>query len=182
MQLRKTSPCWSPAVWCDAHGIRKPSICMLRCPCALDPPMVGCVPRCGPAGGSPGRRSEMQVMFAVRMRLGQSRSGPASTCIEDLRVRTSSVAARSTRPPRSYRVRHRIWELRLPPQERRELCQAPDTRMWLNARKLEDETLSVFAGKHTVGKVECLAFQRTNPRLLNPTTRPSGPPTWNSGR
>ena len=97
-------------------------------------------------------------------------------------VRTSSVAARSTRPPRSYRVRHRIWELRLPPQERRELCQAPDTRMWLNARKLEDETFSVFAGKHTVGKVECLAFQRTNPRLLNPTTRPSGPPTWNSGR
>ena len=79
---------------------------------------------------------------------GRSRSGPAWTCIEDLRVRTSSVAARSSaRPPRSYRVRHRIWELRLPPQERRELCQAPDTRMWLNARKLEDETFSVFAGK-----------------------------------
>ena len=121
------------------------------------------------------RRSEMQVMFAVRMRLGQSLSGPASTCIEDPRVRTSSVAARSARPPRSYRVRHRRLELWTPPQERRGLCQAPDTRMWLNARKVEDETSSIFARKHTVGKVECLAFQRAIPNLLNPTTRPSGP-------
>ena len=121
------------------------------------------------------RRSEMQVMFAVRMRLGRSRSGPAWTCIEDLRVRTSSVAARSARPPRSYRVRHRRLELWTPPQERRGLCQAPDTRMWLNARKVEDETSSVFARKHSVGKVECLAFQRAIPNLLNPTTRPSGP-------
>ena len=54
-QFRKTSPCWSPAVGCDTHRTRKPSICMLRCPCALDPPMVGRVPRCGPAGGSPVR-------------------------------------------------------------------------------------------------------------------------------
>ena len=53
--------------------------------------------------------------------------------------------------------------------------QAPDTRMWLNARKVEDETSSVFARKHTFGKVECLAFQRAIPNLLNPTTRPSGP-------
>jgi hypothetical protein len=46
--------------------------------------------------------SEMQVTcLPVRMRLGQSRSGPAWTCIEDLRVRTSSVAVRSARPPRS---------------------------------------------------------------------------------
>ena len=56
-------------------------------------------------------------MFAVRMRFGRSRSGPAWTCIEDLRVRTSSVAARSARPPRSYRVRHRRLELWTPPQE-----------------------------------------------------------------
>ena len=112
-------------------------------------------------------------MFAVRMRLGRSRSGPAWTCIEDLRVRTSSVAARSARPPRSYRVRHRRLELWTPPQERRGLCQAPDTRMWLNARKVEDETSSIFARKHTVGKVDCLAFQRAIPNLLNPTTRPS---------
>ena len=125
------------------------------------------------------RRSEMQVAFAVRMHLGRSRSGPrAWTCIDSkicLRVRTSSVAARSARPPRSYRVRHRRWELWLPPQERRGLCQAPDTRMWLNARKVEDETSSVFARKHPVGKVECLAFQRAIPNLLNPTTGPSGP-------
>ena len=95
------------------------------------------------------RRSEMQVMFAVRMRLGQSRSGPASTCIEDLRVRTSSVAARSTRPPRSYRVRHQSWELWLPPQERRGLCQAPDTRMWLNAQKVDALNLPTLpVGQH----------------------------------
>ena len=36
-----------------------------------------------------------------------------------------------------------------PPQERRGLCQAPDTRMWLNAQQVEDETSSVFARKHT---------------------------------
>ena len=47
--------------------------------------------------------------------------------------------------------------------------------MWLNARKVEDETSSVFARKHPVGKVECLAFQRAIPNLLNPATRPSGP-------
>ena len=105
------------------------------------------------------RRSEMQDRFAVRVRLGQSLSGPASTCIEDPRVRTGSVAARSARPPRSYRVRHRRLELWTPPQERRGLCQAPDTRMWLNARKVEDETCSVFARKHTVGKVDTLPFR-----------------------
>ena len=125
------------------------------------------------------RRSEMQVMFAVRMRLGQSRSGPASTYIEDLRVLTSSVAL-SPRAAHGLHahtawVRHQIWELWLPPQERRGLCQAPDTRMWLNAQKVEVETSSVFARKHTVGKLDSLAFQRTNPRLLNPTRRPSGP-------
>ena len=45
-------------------------------------------------------------------------------------------------------------------QERRGLCQAPDTRMWLNARKVEAGTSSVFARKHTVGngKVDTLPF------------------------
>ena len=99
-------------------------------------------------------------MFAVRMRLGQSRSGPASTCIEDPRVRTSSVAARSARPPRSYRVRHRRLELWTSSQERRGLCQAPDTRMWLNARKVEDGTSSVFARGYDTDTV---TLQRTEP-------------------
>ena len=31
--------------------------------------------------------------------------------------------------------------------------------MWLNARKVEDETCSVFARKHTVGKVDTLPFR-----------------------
>ena len=106
------------------------------------------------------RRSEMQIMCLPYAKdLGRSRSGPVSTCIEDPRVRTGSVAARSARPPRSYRVRHRRLELWTSSQERRGLCQAPDTRMWLNARKVEVGTSSVFARKHTVGKVDTLPFR-----------------------
>ena len=55
------------------------------------------------------RRSEMQDMFAVRMRLGQSLSRPASTCIEDPRVRTSSVASRSARSERIPRCAIGGW-------------------------------------------------------------------------
>jgi len=102
--------------------------------------------------------------------------------IEDLRVRTSSVVARSARPPHSYRVRHRRLESCGPRAAgATRLCQAPDTRMWLivNARKVEDETSSVFSRKAKHPErwkgIECLAFQRTIPNLLNPTTRPSGP-------
>ena len=43
-----------------------------------------------------------------------------------------------------------------PLQERRGLCQAPDTRMWLNAQKVDDGTSSIFARKHTVRKVDAL--------------------------
>ena len=46
---------------------------------------------------SPRCRSCLPI--AVRMRLGRSRSGPAWTCIEDLRVRTGSVAARRADAP-----------------------------------------------------------------------------------
>ena len=92
------------------------------------------------------------------VRLGRSRSGPASTCIEDPRVRSSSVATRSARPPRSYRVRHRRLELWTSSQERRGLCQAPDTRMWLNARKRRRrETLPQFSpasGKHSAAPMK----------------------------
>jgi len=41
----------------------------------------------------------------------------------------------------------------------RAVSSACDTRMWLNARKVEDETSSVFARKHTVGKVDTLPFR-----------------------
>jgi hypothetical protein len=63
----------------------------------------------------------------------------------------------------------------------RSLCQAPDTgkdvAMWLNARTKRRRRYfffsSVFARKHPIGKVECLAFhERAIPSLLNPTTRP----------
>eukprot|EP00964_Phaeocystis_antarctica_P011159 scaffold6137_cov35-Phaeocystis_antarctica.AAC.2 len=61
LQLRKTSPSWSPAVWSSTHGIRKPSICMLCGPThfgqthGVQPYHV---PMSGPAGGSPVRDAE----------------------------------------------------------------------------------------------------------------------------
>jgi hypothetical protein len=117
----------------------------------------------------------------------RSRSGPAWTCIEDLRVRTSSaVAARSAHTASTLipRVRHQGWSwLWTPPQERRGLCQAPDTRMWLNARKVEGETSSdLFSPASTPGwkgRVSSFPtrYPEPIPNLLNPTrgTRPSGP-------
>ena len=56
----------------------------------------------------------------------------------------------------------------------RSLCQAPDTgkdvAMWLNARAKRRRRYfffsSVFARKHPIGKVECLAFQRAIARVF----------------
>ena len=98
-------------------------------------------------------------MFAVRVRLVRSSLGPASTCIEDPRVRTSSVASRSARSERSYRVRHRRLESWTSSQERRGLCQAPDTTSASRAQKVEDGTSSPFARKHTARKLEGLPFR-----------------------
>jgi hypothetical protein len=98
-------------------------------------------------------------MFAVRVRLVRSSLGPASTCIEDPRVRTSSVASRSARSERSYRVRHRRLESWTSSQERRGLCQAPDTTSASRAQKVEDGTSSLFARKHTARKLEGLPFR-----------------------
>ena len=89
-------------------------------------------------------------------------------------------------------MRHRRLELWTSSQERRGLCQAPDTtcqatRMWLNARnqiksRPRDLTSSLSAGIPASTPLErwtreCLAFQSMHypVRLLNPTTRPSGP-------
>ena len=110
------------------------------------------------------RRSEMQVMFAVRMRLGRSRSGPAWTCIEDLRVRTRSVAARSARPPRSYRVRHRRLESWTSSQDRRGLCQAPDTTSASRAQKVEERGLRLaLAGSMTPASTALCYEQNEKP-------------------
>ena len=86
------------------------------------------------------------------VRLGRSRSGPASTCIEDPRVRTARAqsprAAHGLHRTLSYRVPNRSdggWSV---VEERQGFCVKPDTRMWLNAQKVEDETSSVFARKH----------------------------------
>ena len=105
------------------------------------------------------RRSEMKVMFAVRVRLVRSSLGPASTCIEDLRERTGSAASCSARPQQSYRVRHRRLESWTSSQERRGLCQAPDTTSASRAQKVEDGTSSPFARKHTARKLEGLPFR-----------------------
>jgi len=83
-------------------------------------------------------------MFAVRVRLVRSSLGPASTCIEDLRVRTGSAASCSARPQQSYRVRHRRLE------------------SWTSAsraQKVEDGTSSLFARKYTARKLEGLSFR-----------------------
>ena len=87
-----------------------------------------------------GPRTEVHTIFAVRVLVVRTQHELSASCIEPSGMRTGSVAARSARPPRSYRVRHRRLELWTSSQERRGLCQAPDTRMWLNARKVEDET------------------------------------------
>jgi hypothetical protein len=145
-----------PGVWSDtrtAHANRH--VCMhapliLRFglthgkPC---PQVTGVVRRAA-------RRSEMKVMFAVRVRLVRSSLGPASTCIEDLRERTGSAASCSARPQQSYRVRHRRLESWTSSQERRGLCQAPDTTSASRAQKVEDGTSSLFARKHTARKLE----------------------------
>ena len=68
-------------------------------------------------------------MFAVRVRVVRTQHELSASCIEPSGVRTGSVAARSARSPRSYRVPNRSLESWTPPQERRGLCQAPDTRM-----------------------------------------------------
>ena len=98
-------------------------------------------------------------MFAVRVRLVRSSLGPASTCIEDLRERTSSVASCSARPQQSYHVCHRRLESWTSSQERRGLCQAPDTTSASRAQKVEDGTSSVSARKHTARKLEGLPFR-----------------------
>ena len=95
-----------------------------------------CPARCGPAGGLSVRGTHH--VCRTRVRLVRSSLGPASTCIEDPRVRTSSVASRSARSERSYRVRHRRLESWTSSQERRGLCQAPDTTSASRAQKVED--------------------------------------------
>ena len=99
-------------------------------------------------------------MFAVRMRLGHSVWVGASTDLyrRSARAHELQLSRRAQRTATTLidRVRYRRWELWLPLQERRGLCQASDTRMPLNAPKVEDERLPLFffARKHTVGKIE----------------------------
>jgi hypothetical protein len=127
LQPRKTSPCWSPAVWCDTHGTRKETVNLYapltpRFGLTVSPGVVDRVLRCDPAGGSPVRDAGHVCRTHA---LGRSRSGAGQhglVSFEDLRVRTSSVAARSARPPRSYRVRYRRLELCGPRRRSDEGC------------------------------------------------------------
>jgi hypothetical protein len=90
--------------------------------------------------------------------------------------RRHGVAARSARPPRSYRMRHRRLELWTPPQE-------PATRAVSSARhkdvaqcsKSRRRDLVYFCLQAHGWKGRVYSFPSTIPRLLNPTTRPSGP-------
>jgi hypothetical protein len=88
----------------------------------------------------------------------------------------SRRAQRTSSTRSQYRVRHRRLELWTPPQERRGLCQAPDTRMWLNARNVEDETSSIFARKEAPrwkGRVSSFPTRYPEPSESNHTS--SGP-------
>ena len=109
-------------------------------------------------------RSEMKVMFAVRVRLVRSSLGPASTCIEDLRERTGSAAACSARPQQSYRVRHRRLESWTSSQDRRGLCQAPDTTSASRAQKVEERGLRLaLAGSMTPASTALCYEQNEKP-------------------
>eukprot|EP00964_Phaeocystis_antarctica_P039684 scaffold22692_cov33-Phaeocystis_antarctica.AAC.2 len=62
-----------------------------------------------------------------------------------------------------------VWT---PSQERRGLCQEPDTALGQN---LSCGILSVSVADFCRRLIDGLSFQRTKPRRLNPTMRPQGP-------
>ena len=108
------------------------------------------------------RRSEMQDMFAVQHACVRSVTIRASIDLHRRSTRAqelSRLAHGSARSERLYRVRHRRLESWTPSQERRGLCQEPDTTSASNAQKVDDGTLSVFGPKHTVGKVDALPYR-----------------------
>jgi hypothetical protein len=92
-------------------------------------------------------------------------------------VRTSSVAARSARPPHAHNTACAIGGWSCGPRRRSdEGCAKRLTQGCGSTLETSKTRLRLFspARKHRVGKVECLAFQRAIPNLLNPTTS-SGP-------
>ena len=127
LQLRNTSPCWSPGVWSDTHGTRKETVNLyapltLRFGLTHGRPCTQVWSGGRLAGPTPVRSDDAgHVCRTHALRSVYTRSGPAWTCIEDLRVRTNSVTARSARPPRSYTALAPS-EVGVPPQERRGLC------------------------------------------------------------
>ena len=84
------------------------------------------------------RRSEMQVMFAVRMRLGQSSSVGASTDLYRRSARAHELSRRAQRTASTLIPRALSALGVVAPAAgatRAVVCQAPvDTRMWLNGR------------------------------------------------
>jgi hypothetical protein len=96
-------------------------------------------------------RDEGHVCRTLRVRLVRSSLGPASTCIEDLRECTSSVASCSARPQHSHTACAIGGWSRGPrvAGATRAVCQAPDTTSASRAQKVEDGTSSVSARKHT---------------------------------
>jgi hypothetical protein len=141
--------------------------------------MVDRASRCGPAGGSPVRdEGHVHVCRPHAFRsvgLGRGQHGLVSKISgrSDLRVRTSSVAARSARHPRSYRVRHRRSDWSCgprPPQERRGLCKKRLTQgcgsTLEKSKTIEDVTTRrdfVCARKHSVGSGRVSSFPTRYP-------------------
>ena len=123
------------------------------------------------------RRSDVHIMFIVRIGLGSTRREASASYIERTGTRTGSTARRSARPPRSYRVRYRRLESWTSSQERRRLCQGPDTAEGRRGQKVGVGILSVSDRKHGIRMIDGLSIPHANPQPLTPTLRLAGPPT-----
>ena len=92
----------------------------------------------------------------IRIGLGSTRREASASYIERTGTRTGSTARRSARPPRSYRVRYRRLESWTSLQERRRLCQGPDTAEGRRGQTVGVGILSVSGRKHGARKAEPL--------------------------
>ena len=130
--LRDASPSWSPGAWSHSHGTRKPSICMLRSPCPSGRPVVSTIPRCGPAGGLSVRGTH----HLCRTRACCSHTAWALSVLYRTFGRADGLSRRAQRTASTLipRALSEVGVVDPAAIATRGLCQAPDTRMWLNQR------------------------------------------------
>ena len=83
------------------------------------------------------RRSDVHIMFIVRIGFGSTRREASASYIERTGTPMGSTAWRSARPPRSYLVRYQRLESWTPPQERRSCVKGLTPPKAVEAKKLE---------------------------------------------